>query len=83
MLSARKHFTMSLSHQAARLNLRALYGLAAACQAVASGTDSVSAHEAAVNAELLRWAQAQMDDLAASRHDGGDSALGVVVRSIL
>lgn len=82
-LSARKHFTMSLNNQAARLNLRAVYGLVAACRAVAGGTDSVSAHEAAVNTELLRWAKSQMDDLTASRHNGGDSALGVVVSSML
>jgi ER membrane protein complex subunit 2 len=34
LLNARKHYSISLTHQNASLNLRALYGLIATCQRI-------------------------------------------------
>jgi tetratricopeptide (TPR) repeat protein len=85
---ARKHYALSLIQQSAKHNLRALYGVIYACQAVAAsaaasasgkGADKEKEHELKVNAEMLSWAKEQLAALAAA---AGDGPLSVVQAAI-
>jgi hypothetical protein len=63
---ARKHYSISLTNQAPQHNLRALYGLIYACNAVAAAAKSKGGmeHQLQVNAELLAWGKEQLQSLA-------------------
>jgi ER membrane protein complex subunit 2 len=65
LLKARKHYTMSLNTQAANLNKRALYGLAATCERLVSVNDWAGLdgkHETAVCKQLLSWVVEQVSE---------------------
>ncbi|KAJ1381651.1 hypothetical protein B484DRAFT_460311, partial [Ochromonadaceae sp. CCMP2298] len=71
LVLSRKHYSISLTNQAPRHNLRALYGLIYACNAVAAKSkdkDGIE-HELQVNAELLTWGKEQLQSLATGSSD--------------
>lgn len=80
LLAARKHYTISLTHQAAGFNTRALYGLLVTCQALQS-TSTMNEHEKKVNEELLRWSKDQVEALVNSQTS--NSILPLVASAIV
>ena len=80
-LHARKHFAISLTHQAAPLNVRALCGLVAACRRVEEQKSGVDEHEKRVNAELLRWAKEQAADVV--QKDAQNTALALLLETVM
>lgn len=81
LVNARKHFSVSLNHQAANLNKRALYGLAATCRRVLEieeGKLPGGAQDHRVSERLLEWCGETMHDTASGV--GVPEIVGVVAK---
>eukprot|EP00981_Chlorochromonas_danica_P006278 scaffold1348_cov184-Ochromonas_danica.AAC.5 len=87
---ARRHYTISLNFQAGKYNLRALYGLVAACKTIqrldrpsSSNQETAAAadQETKVNEQLLSFAKEQLESLSEDNKSNG--ALALVKNSIL
>jgi len=63
LILARKHYTLSLNRQSAKVNLRALYGLMASCRALLAAEDSLEPSQRELTKTLLQFARDQVDEL--------------------
>lgn len=76
VLTARKHFTISLNFQCAKINLRALYGLIACCKSIRAEKAKTAAkkgavdHESQVNDELLAFAKGKLEEISQTTQNG-------------
>mmetsp|Transcript_2320 Transcript_2320/g.3655 ORF Transcript_2320/g.3655 Transcript_2320/m.3655 type:complete len:300 (+) Transcript_2320:107-1006(+) len=73
LLLARKHYSISLTHQAPLHNLRAIYGVIYACNSIDSTASTVTGksqeeidYQIKVNNEMLSWAKEQLQQLSIS-----------------
>lgn len=81
---ARKHYSLSLTMQGPRFNLRALYGLLSACQALQEEArrrpeEAVLRSQQQVTDQLAIYAVQQLQDLAAT---SGDDNLRSVLQAL-
>lgn len=95
-MCARKHYAASLEQQAPNLNLRALYGLLAACRAMKEyypntqkmscsgdlGDEVMSAAEVLLNDELGRWGQEQLQAVVDSGITSDNSTITTIAKSL-
>lgn len=86
MLNARKHYTISLNNQDPKFNLRAVWGLLLSSRHLAtmysSTSASVTSDEKNVNAALLEYAKASLDQLV-SKGKNADTATAAALSAIV
>lgn len=80
LVLSRKHYSLSLTMQGPSLNLRALYGLLAACSAIQDEArrrpdEAELRSQLPVTDQLAAWGKQQLQDLA--KAGGGDSVRAV------